>query len=212
MGALPVALVLISGLLGSNESIGRPAPSGSRTQTGQRDMGSSDIAPVIYPRSGSLHSRIRRAATGIAIGAAVIVSLTACTPGESVAYHVVGTDVDLAFCDSFTASSAEFDFSKYPPPFMGPKYSIAIRELSGEPREFGSGVPISQSMFDWARSDVWDEVPANWERLDVRFLDSTGAWVGSALLFHREVVSDDWAWTSGLNIADPTCRLRLDPQ
>lgn len=95
---------------------------------------------------------------------------------------------------------------------MGGLYSIAVRELAGEQRDVGGGVPISQSIDGWERSGLWDEVPTDWERVDIYFSDGEDEWVGGTHLFRRDVVSDEWAWTTGMNMASPRCSLAVDPQ
>jgi hypothetical protein len=141
---------------------------------------------------------------------AVTITLTSCTPGIPVAYHVTEDAIDITFCDAFSATSIEIDFGKYPPPFQGSLYSIALRSAAGPEVWFGDGVPISESMNDWAFTSESDAVPEDWERIDFSFYDANGEFAGGEFLFRRDVKTTDWAWTEGLNIVDPQCQLDLD--
>lgn len=152
--------------------------------------------------------RIGRTIGAVAVAAAAAVALSACTPGIPVAYHVEGGTVDLAFCESFDATEVEVVFSDYPPPFMGPMYTIASWTVSGPAAPFGNGVPVSRSIAKWAVDDV-GSVPESWDRVDYSFFDD-GELVGGVFLFSRDVQSSDWTWQEGFNINRPTCDIDLD--
>lgn len=148
---------------------------------------------------------IRSPFVGLAAGA-LLVSLTGCTQGESIAYNVTGTEVDVAFCETFTATSVKFDFGKYPPPFMGSLYTIGILKWEGELVEVVAGVPISEAIAGWTQTHA-DEIPSDWARVDISFHDAGGSYVEGVHLFSREVTTSEWAWTTGLNMAPPQCEL-----
>lgn len=137
------------------------------------------------------------------------VTLASCSPGIPVAYHVTDDSIDIAFCDSFAATSVEIDFGKYPPPFQGSLYSVALQSASGPETTFGDGVPVSESMAGWTFSASSDPIPDDWERIDFSFYDSTGEYVAGEFLFRRDVKSSEWAWTEGYNVIDPQCALDL---
>jgi len=140
----------------------------------------------------------------------VAIALTSCSPGTPLAYHVSGDSIDIAFCDAYSATSMEIDFGKYPPPFHGPLYSIALRSSTGPEVRLGDGVPLSESLRDWTLASESDPIPDDWERIDFSFYDADGEFVGGEYLFRRDVESTDWAWTEGLNVIDPECQLDLD--
>jgi hypothetical protein len=140
---------------------------------------------------------------------AVTITLTSCTPGTPVAYHVSADSIDIAFCDTFSATSVKIDFGKYPPPFQGSLYSIALQSAAGPETSFGDGVPISESMSGWTFTPDSDAIPENWERIDFSFYDANNAYVGGEYLFRDDVKSTDWAWTDGLNIPAPQCHLNV---
>ena len=156
-----------------------------------------------------MHTRVRGTVLG-AIALLLLLGLSSCTPGIPVAYHVSSESVDVAFCETFTAASVEIDFSNYPPPMMGPKYSIAFQSYSGQEAEFGAGRPVMATISDWQAASGNDDTPEDWERVDYTFYDVNGEYAGSELLFSREVTSTDWAWTSGFNVLDPDCELEVD--
>ena len=136
---------------------------------------------------------------------AVTISLTSCSPGIPVAYHVTGDAVDIAFCDEFSATSIEIDFGRY----GGSLYSIALQSATGPEAQFGNGVPISESIDDWTFTSDSDAIPTDWERIDFSFYDATGEYAGGEHLFRREVKTSDWAWTEGFNMIDPQCEVDL---
>jgi hypothetical protein len=145
----------------------------------------------------------------LAVATLAIVSLSACSPGIPVAYHVVDDVVDIAFCESFTAASVEIDFGKYPPPLQGSLYSMELRTGSGPVSSFGDGVPASESMSTWA-FDQNDPAPEGWERVDYSFFDENGEFVAGQYLFRDDVKSSDWAWQEGFNVISPQCDIDVD--
>lgn len=153
--------------------------------------------------------RMRRAIWLGVTCVAVTITLSSCTPGIPVAYHVTEDAIDIAFCDAYSATSMEIDFGKYPPPFQGSLYSIALRSAAGPEVSFGDGVPISESMSDWTFTSDSDAIPEDWERIDFSFYDANGKYVGGEYLFRRDVRSTEWAWTEGFNVASPRCQLDL---
>jgi hypothetical protein len=136
-------------------------------------------------------------------------ALSACSPGVPIALHVEGDIIDIAFCETFDAANVEIDFSKYPPPFMGPKYSIGMWRASGPTTTFGNGVPVSLSLAGWTFDDA-GPIPDEWERIDWTFSDEHGTWVASEFIFDDDVTSDDWTWQQGFNTLEPQCELDLD--
>lgn len=151
-----------------------------------------------------------KAHRGVGFGvvlAVAVATLTACSPVIPIAYHVDGNTVDIAFCKSFEADRVEVDFSNYPPPFQGPKYTVALSIGTGPPTTFGRGVPISESMKDWQFTGA--DIPTDWERVDFSFYEN-GRFTGGEALFSRDVKSSDWTWQEGYNINRPTCSLDLE--
>jgi hypothetical protein len=140
----------------------------------------------------------------------VTITLTSCTPATPLAYHVTNDSIDIAFCDGFSATSMEIDFGKYPPPFLGSLYSIALQSAAGPEVWFGDGAPISESTSDWTLTSESDAIPEDWERIDFSFYDASGEFVGGEYLFRRDVKSSDWAWIEGRYVTDPQCQLDLD--
>ena len=136
---------------------------------------------------------------------AVTVSLTSCSPGIPVAYHVTEDAIDIAFCDEFSATSMEIDFGRYGESLN----SIALQSATGPEVQFGDGVPISRSIDGWTFTSDSDAIPKNWERIDFTFYDAYGEYAGGEYLFRSDVKTSDWAWTEGFNIIDPQCQADL---
>lgn len=147
-----------------------------------------------------------RTASLVAVPIALILALSGCTPGESIAYHATPTFIDVAFCDDLSASSLTIEFSNYDPG----RTVIAVQEYAGAEADFGDGRPVSDSTVEWVMSESSDPMPEDWDRVDFTFYADDGGQRGRGqFLFRRDVISDDWAWTEGFNIGRPECELRL---
>jgi hypothetical protein len=154
--------------------------------------------------------KVRRAILLCAMCVGVTITLTSCVGSEPIAYHIADDSIDIAFCDAFSATSMEIEFGKYPPPFLGPFYSIALQSATGPEIRFGDGVPLSESMSGWTFASDSDPIPEDWERINFSFYDADGEYAGAEHLFRRDVKSTDWAWTEGLNVVRPECKVDVD--
>lgn len=154
--------------------------------------------------------KMRRAFLLCATCVGITISLTSCTPATSLAYYITDDSIDIAFCDAYSATSMEIDFGKYPPPFQGSLYSVALQSASGPEARFGDGAPLSGSRSDWTFASESDPIPEEWERIDFSFFDANGEFVGGEYLLRSDVKSTDWDWTEGPTVLDPQCQLDLD--
>ncbi|GAB3409645.1 hypothetical protein GCM10027515_28700 [Schumannella luteola] len=152
-------------------------------------------------------------------------ALSGCSLEESLAYHVDGDTIDIAFCEEFSADSVTIEFGDYRRILT----TTATRVYSGPSAMFGRGVPISTSMQGWSLAPDGDPVPQHWDRIDFSFYEhsptaslipddgvsadvSTPAgseYVSGEYLFHDEVRSTAWAWRRGRGIKLPDCTLDL---
>ncbi|AYF98707.1 hypothetical protein [Protaetiibacter intestinalis] len=147
----------------------------------------------------------RRVAALVATATLSCCGLSGCTPGTPVAYHVTAGTVDIAFCDTFTADSVVISF-------VGPAGEPASPSgisASGESADFGNGVPVSVSMENWVETPGSEGIPSDWARVDYEF-SADGDYAGEEYLFRRDVGSSGWGWTSGFNVASPSCELQLE--
>lgn len=134
----------------------------------------------------------------MALGMTTLVTLTACSPGVPVAYHVDSGQVDIAFCESFEATRVEINFDTARKVWTG----------SGPISTFGFGIPVSTSTSEWTFENV-GPIPEHWQRVDYSFYDANGEFVAGEYLRSSDVKSSEWAWQEGFNLLPPDCEIDL---